>query len=602
VTPATTVSTKLDRRLVLLAAGVAALALLAVLAWLLVGGSDREVSVYPNHRTLAASPQTAIVFRGASRDELGDVAVVGSRSGRHTGRWQPHRDGRGASFIPGRAFTPGERVTVEAGVQVAGTGAERSSFVVARRSTAPPPPYDKAKPPTDPAVQAFASRPDLRPPDIAVETASERAPRGDIFVAPKRGATQQGPMILDRAGELVWFDPLRGDEQAFDFRAQSYHGKPVLTWWQGRMAIYRGAGVGRVVDSSYRPVATVHAGNGYALDAHEFSLTRAGTALVMSYFIAPWDLSKLGGRRDGLVEDNVVQEIDVDSGAVLFEWHALGTIPLGDSYRPAPRRRGQVHDPFHVNSIDVGADGDFLISARHTSTIYKIDRETGDVVWRLGGKHSSFAMQPGTKFNLQHDARFHPDGTITLFDNVAEDLPARGRRSRGLTIALDDKQRTASLVSEFEHPDGLLSPTQGSMQQLQGGGAFVGWGGLQPYFTEFDRDGGTVFDARFRAKGVETYRAYLMSWSARPAGRPSAAATSSGAGTTVRASWNGATDVSRWRVRPEEGGRATTAERRGFETTVRLGGHPRSVVVEALGRSGRVLGTSDRVVVSRTRR
>jgi hypothetical protein len=598
VTPATTISRSRRRQAALPLAALAGAAALAVFVLRPGAGSDAVVSVYPSPRTLAASAETSITFRGIAPGDLDDVEVIGSRSGLHSGRWLPHRDGRGAAFEPERPFTAGERVTVDAGVRIAGTHGEHSSFLVARRSSARPAPYDEAKPPGGRGVQAFASRPDLRPPAIAVEKASARSARGSIFVAPKRGATQQGPMILDGRGELVWFRPLRGDQQAFDFRAQTYRGRPVLTWWQGRVATYRGDGVGRIVDRSYRPVATVRAANGYDLDLHELKLTPAGTALVMSYVVVPWDLTKLGGRRDGLVEDNVVQEIDVETGALLFEWHALGTIGLGESYRPAPRGGGKVHDPYHLNSVDLDADGNLVLSARHTNAVYKVDRRTGNVIWRLGGKRSSFAMGPGTEFKLQHDARVHDDGTITLFDNVAEDLPARGRRSRGMTLALDGERRTASLVRELEHPDEILSPTQGSMQALGGGGAFVGWGGLQPLFTEFDRDGRTVFDARFRAKGVETYRAYRMPWRARRGpGRPAVAATAGVLGTTVRVSWNGATEVARWRVRPAGGGEPATAARDGFETTIRVNGLPRSVVVEALGAKGRVLGRSERVAV-----
>jgi hypothetical protein len=477
----TTASPTRRRRSVSALAVIAFLAALAAIAVVVgrLGGDDAvAVSVFPGPTTLAASAETAITVRGAVPADLEGFEVTGSRSGRHAGRWRPHRDGGGAAFVPDAPFAAGERVTVDAGMRIGGADGESSSFVVARRLMGKPQPYDKAKPPGDQGVQAFASQPGLHPPAIAVDTASERAEPGRIFVAPKRGATQQGPMILDESGELVWFNPLPGDYQAFDFRAQTYRDKPVLTWWQGRMQTYRGAGVGRIVDTSYRPVATVRAGNGYAMDAHELKLTPAGTALVMSYFAVPWDLSDLGGRRDGVVEDNVVQEIDVESGAVLFEWHTLGSIPLGDSYRPAPKQRGKMHDPWHLNSIDLDRDGDFIVSARHTNAIYKIDRDTGEVVWRLNGKRSSFQMGRGTKFALQHDARVQRGGTITLFDNVAEDLPARGRESRGMTLALDHEVGTASLVREFEHPDGILSATQGSMQALRSGGAFVGWGGL----------------------------------------------------------------------------------------------------------------------------
>jgi Arylsulfotransferase (ASST) len=599
VTPVTTTapSSRRSRALVpATAALVAAVAALVILA-LRGGGDETEVSVYPGPTTLAASTGTGIVVRGAGSGDLDGIEVTGSRSGGHAGAWREHPDGNGATFVPDEPFAHGERVTVDAGMPIAGLDGKSSSFVVTRRNTAPSPPDDQAKEPAAQGVQTFASQPGLHPPGVRVDTASERAHRSKVFVGPKRGATQQGPMIVDASGELVWFRPLRGNEQAFDFRAQRYRGKPVLTWWQGRMQLYRGGGVGRIVGTRYRPVATVRAGNGYVMDAHEMKLTPAGTALVMSYFVVPWDLTKLGGRRDGLVEDNVVQEIDVDTGAVLFEWHTLGAIPLGESYRPAPQKRGQIHDPWHLNSVELDRDGDFIVSARHGNALYKIDRETGNVAWRLGGKNSSFEMGPGTVFRLQHDARVHRDGTLTLFDNVSEKLPARGKRSRGIAIELDQERMTASLAREFEHPDGILSPTQGSMQALRGGGAFVGWGGLQPLFTEFDRGGRVVFDARFRAKGVETYRAYRMPWRARGEGRPRAVASFDGEGTTVRVSWNGATEVARWRVRPAGGGSATTAARDGFETAIRVPGRPGSVVVEALGARGRVLGRSAAVPV-----
>jgi len=593
----TTTATPTRRRnlaLVALAGLIAVAVVVAVVASL--GSGDGEVSVFPDHRTAAASPGTAITFRGADPGDLEDVRVTGSRSGRHEGRWREHPDGRGATFVPEQRFAPGERVTVDVGMRVSGTGERASSFVVARRNTFPRAPDDQAKKPVEQGVQVFASQPDLHPPAIRVDESSGEAQPGRIFVAPKRGATQQGPMIIDSSGELVWFNPLPGNDQAFDFRAQSYLGRPVLTWWQGRMQLYRGSGVGRIVDSRYRPLATVRAANGYHMDAHELTLTPAGTALIMSYFQVPWDLTKLGGRRDGLVEDNVVQEIDVETGAVLFEWHTLGSIPLGESYRPAPKERGKLHDPWHLNSIDVDGDGDFIVSARHDSALYKIDRETGDVVWRLGGKKSDFKLPRDAAFNLQHDARVHPDGTITLFDNVTEDVPAHGRQSRAITLRLDEEKKTAALVREFEHPDGIVATTQGSNQPLEGGGAFVGWGGLNPLFSEFDRDGNLVFDARFAVKGVETYRAYRMPWRARGQGRPRAAATTAGGSTTVKMSWNGSTEVARWRVVPAGGGAAATVSRDGFETAARLPGRPTSFVVEALGAKGKVLGTSERVV------
>jgi hypothetical protein len=582
--------------LLLAIAAVAAIAAVVVIAPIVGGSEDGLVSVYPGHRTVAAAPGTTILFRGAGPDDLGDVTVRGSRSGAHTGRLRASPDGDGAAWVPDEPFTAGERVTVDAGHPVAGVEGDTTFFVVARENEPPPLTFDPPPQLDDRGVQRFASRPDLRPPAVRIGTATDAATAGSVFVAPKRGKTQQGPMIVDHDGGLVWFDPLPGSEQAFDFRSQTYRGKPVLTWWEGRVALYRGNGSGRIVDAAYKPVATVRAPNGYKLDAHEFQLTPQGTALVIAYYPVPWDLSKVGGRRDSLVEDNVVQEIDVATGALLFEWHALGTISLGESIRPAPEKKGQIHDPFHLNSVTVDRDGNFIVSARHTSTIYKIDRATGDIIWRLGGKSSTFKLDPGARFNLQHDARRTADGTLSLFDNVAEDLPAKGRSSRGLELRLDEGAKTASVAHQVEHPRGVLSTTQGSLQTLADGHMFVGWGGMQPYFTEFDADGNAVYDGRF-VPAVESYRAYLMPWSADGEGKPAVAARAAGGATIVRVSWNGATKVASWRA-IAGGAELKTAPRTGFETAFRIPGRPATVAVEALDAGGGVLGRSDDVAVT----
>ena len=365
---------------------------------------------------------------------------------------------------------------------------------------------------------------------------------------------------------------------------QQYGGRDVLTWWEGAVALYRGFGTGRVLDSSYREVARVEMASGYEMDAHEFELTDRGTALVMAYVPVPWDTSAVGGRRDGIVEDCVIQEIDVETGALLFEWHALGSIGLGESYRPAPTKPGQFHDPYHFNSLQLTPDGDYLVSARHTSALYKIDGETGAIVWRLGGKRSDFKLGPGARFNLQHDARMQDDGTISLFDNVTEDVEASGELSRGLVLRLDPKTREAGVVREYEHP-GVISGTQGSMETLGGEKAFVGWGGMRPEFTEYAAPDDVAWEGRFLPNGVESYRAYTMPWSAQPADPPDVKLR----GRLLHISWNGATDVASWRLTPD-GGRTETIGHDGFETSVRFPERPRRVQVVGLSESGEVLG------------
>jgi len=207
--------------------------------------------------------------------ELGDVEVEGSRTGRHGGALRAHSDGRGASFLPEEPFAPGERVTVRTEREVRGGRDGEFAFTVARRAvrsgfgTAPEARLTRGRG----LVQRFRSRPDLTPPSVAVTTRAPGRSRGLTLLGPKQGRGQDGPMLVDDAGQLVWFRPMTSPVQAADVRLQRFRGAPVLTWWQGRIGFGQGRGTGMVVDERYRPVAEVRAGNGYDADLHEFALT-----------------------------------------------------------------------------------------------------------------------------------------------------------------------------------------------------------------------------------------------------------------------------------------------------------------------------------------
>jgi hypothetical protein len=550
-----------------------------------------RVSVFPANGTKNASPGTQITIRGAARRELDDVEVAGSRSGSHDGKLRAHSDGRGASFVPAKPFADRERVTVRVGGSVA------SRFSVTAPVAALLPAQQAGR--QRAGVARFRSRPDLQPSALKVEVARSGTARGNIFVAPKGPKSQGGPMILDSAGRLVWFLPMPGDLQAYDFQVQRYKGRPVLTWWQGEQASGLGRGVGVVYDTAYRPVARIRAGNGYLQDLHEFRLTSRGTAQIDAFNPVGADLTSVGGPADGIVWDCVVQEIDIKTGLVLFEWHSLDHVPIGDSYRRP--NRDKPYDYFHVNSIDDLPDGNLLVSSRDTHTVYAINRSTGQIVWRLGGKHSTFAIGRGADFRWQHDARPHGRDKVSLFDNHAL-TGERGGVSRGLVIRLDRGARRASLVRSFTHPDRIKSPSKGNLQLLTGGHALAGWGGKNPRFSEFAADGTLLFDETFVSPKSSSYRAYRFAWSGHPTDRPAAAATTAGATTTVYASWNGATEVARWRVlsgaAPGSLRAGPTAARIGFETAIPLRGAAKLVQVEALDRSGKVIGRS-RVVAAK---
>jgi hypothetical protein len=462
---------------------------------------------------------------------------------------------------------------------------------------------------SDSTSPAFLTEPTWNPPAITVGTPASGTAPGLVFVAPTghnamfvtQATTpgQFGPMILDNSGEPVWFLPL-ATEVAQNFRAQTYRGRPVLTWYEGPTgSTYGGSCV--IYDGSYRELKRVHGGNGYSCDLHEFLITERGTALLSIYNEVTANLTSIGGPATGQVTEGIVQELDIETGKVLFEWHSLDHVALAESYRTTPDSSGNV-DYFHLNSIGIDEDDNLLISARHTSTIYKLDRKKGDVIWRLGGTKSDFELGPGAAFNFQHDARTHEDGTLTLFDNGATGTGTLDVEpmSRPLRLRLDLHAMSASLVQTYETTTSRLATALGNVQQQPHGGVFVGWGAAGA-FSEFAPAGAVIFDATFPA-GVESYRAFRLPWVGTPATAPAVSAVNAGNGQmTVYASWNGATEVAHWQLNAGPGAHrltgVTRAARAGFETAIIAPAAP-YVSVTALDADREALGTSATVAVS----
>ena len=581
-------------RLLVAGALIVAAAALAVVLMLVLdtgdvtAGPPDPVTASPVPGGRWASPATEISLRGLPPHRLGTISVSGSRSGRHAGRLEPHFDGEGASFVPDEPFEPGEEVKVSTELTIPGAREGDYRFWISRPATPPPP--RPAERPGGP-VQRFRSRPDLTIPQIRVLERKPATSPGHVFIAPKRGSGLDGPMILDNSGRLVWARQAPPNTQVADFRLQRYRGQPVLTWWEGTTTVGVGFGEGVVLDQDYRELMRVRSGNGYEADLHEFLITPRGTALLLVYAYVNADLTSVDGPQDGVAIDGVVQELDLETGRVLFEWHSLDQIGFDESHWPLPEdARKEAYDYIHLNSVGIDTDGDLLVNARHTWAAYKIDRHTGSVRWRLGGKRSDFALDDGAQFAYQHDVRRRPDGAITMFDNAASQAPQPGKASRGLALELDETSRSARVADEWVHPDRLLSETQGNTQVLPNGNVFVGWGS-QPAFSEFTAGGELVFDGRI-GEGNDNYRAYRGTWTGRPTTRPALVIDD---GEAV-VSWNGATGVDRWQLlagprrsalRP-----VATAPRRGFETTLRVPSGARYVAARAIGPAGRNLGES----------
>jgi hypothetical protein len=442
-------------------------------------------------------------------------------------------------------------------------------------------------------VWAFRSRPDLAPAAAEVTGKGSGTAPGYVFVALKEGVGEHGPMVLDDRGQLVWFERYI---TARDFKVQRYRGRPVLTWWEGSVVAGHGVGEYVIFDDSYREISRVRAGNGFEGDLHEFLITPEDTALLTAYEAVPADLSPAGGAEHGIVWDGIAQEVDIQTGEVLFEWRSLDHVGVDESYITPPGDPDFVHDYFHINSVDVDHDNNLLVSARNTWAVYKVDRASGEVLWRLGGKRSDFEMGEGMRIAFQHDARRQEDGTITIFDNGAG--PRILDESRGIVVELDEDAMKATLVREYASPEKILATSQGNAQLLPGGNMFVGWGSA-PSLSEFSRDGELLMNAGFPSE-CESYRAFRFPWSGHPTEAPALAAERRSENrVALYASWNGATEVAAWEVisgpRPNRLRPLGSVPRDGFETPMLAQTRDRYVAVRARDGSGKELGTSTSV-------
>ena len=355
------------------------------------------------------------------------------------------------------------------------------------------------------------------PPPVTVLTHAAGTDTGDILIAPEGRGYAAGPEILSSSGQVVWFHALAPGETATDFRTQTYQGAPVLTWFQGSGL----DGTDYIYNDHYQQIAEVRAGNGYYTDFHEFLITPSNTALILADVMGTADLSSIGGPRDQKVFNGVVQEIDIPTGRVLFQWNSADHVPYGDSHNPRPPSAAMPWDWFHINAVHLDTDGNLLINSRYTWTTYKVNLHGGDILWQLGGKHTTFKLTAGPGqvldsageiFAFQHDPEAVGNDEYTFFDNESDGSTSLLPHSRVVTVKLDLATKMATLVRSANQPEGRTVPAEGNAQTTPNGDWFVGWGEL-PYLSEFGPSGQLLFNARFPA-GVSTYRAYRLPWPA----------------------------------------------------------------------------------------
>jgi hypothetical protein len=459
----------------------------------------------------------------------------------------------------------------------------------------------------------FVATPKLHPAKITIKRhrpASKLAP-GYLMVASfpdltqnKLMAGQSGPLILDNRGQPVWFKPVPTDVLANNLTTQRYDGKPALSWWQGVVSnqgeILKGKDI--VVDQHYRTVATLGTVDGWIPALHEFVVSGHDAWAIVSKNIQT-DFSAEGGPANGTLIDTAVAEFDLGTHKMVRLWDPVGHVPLSDSYgRPNPQ--SGVWDAYHTNSVKLVGHDKLLVGMRNTWAAYLIDLPSGKIEWKLGGKPlagtANFSIPRNAQFEWQHDVELHSGNIATVFDDHCCAIVGPGKfanptgPSRALTLKLNTANHTASLVSQITRGPNFNAAFLGSTQPLAGGNELVSWGS-QPYFSEYDKTGRLLLDARWPSPDL-SYRAYRERWTGSPSYRPDGAVRKKRGNSTVFASWNGATQVVSWRVLAGRDGShlktVATKRRTGFETWIAFKHTYKAYKAVALDRRGKVLGRS----------
>ena len=507
------------------------------------------MTISPLPGTPDASPQTQISILGTPAANITGVTATGSLTGAHEGHLEAYSAGQGASFLPNVPFQEGEEVSVS--VQLAEGGPLSDSFAIAH--TTAPQPFLTLIGEEPEEQQHFQSEPGIAPPKVNV-TKPNPSLAGDLFLDPLPGPIihpggakllefkpvgPNGTMILNPAGQMLWWRQLPENYAAGALELKTYEGKQVLTWWQGRVTeVANGEGEGIIANDAYETIATVKAGNGYASDIHEFDVRPDGTALIDAYTSI---CTPVCSESEPPVQDGVIEEIDIHTGLVMWEWHALGVISPSDSEVPPA---AGVWDAYHLNSVQQLPEEKLLVSMRDMSSIYEIDQKTGAMIWTLGGKKNQFKYGGVLQFYFQHDARLE-GSKLSMFDNEAGP-PLKGL-SRGLVLHLNIAGKKASVSREFGRTEKTVAGSEGSTQRLPKGKVMVGFGTTN-FMAEYSnkretgKKGTEIFEAQLPV-GDGTYRVLRYPWTrhaehrcrrSRPAGNRPVRSTSTPAGTARR--------------------------------------------------------------------
>lgn len=485
---------------------------------------------FPANGATMVNPTTSIILRSADSLESklvnsSLIVVEGTRSGRHTGKVTLASDRRTITFKAATPFLYSEWVTVSIkGVRSVHNmmldslgfrfkiALELPKHVAAIESSTDP---VTASPVFEPVMLAAASKEgdrtlstsltgnDSLPRNFIITGRSDNPSSGKIFLANFAASFAVTPppgylMILNNDGSPVFSHLLKA--HAFDFKVQP---NGLLTYYDSQSGLFYG------LDSNYEVVDSFKANDGYSTDPHELRVLPNGNFLTISFDTQRVDMSQMvtAGNPDARVVGAVIQEQDKDRN-VLFLWRSWDHFKVTDATHE--NLLDATIDYVHANAIEVTSDGNILLSSRHLDEITKIDRTTGAILWRMGGKNNQFTFTNDTLgFSHQHCIRELPNGHYTLFDNGNFHVPMF---SRALEISVDEPKKEVTKVWEYRKDTNLYSAAMGSVERLPDGNTLIGWGIKgTPAVTEVRPDNSVALEFSLKPTNV-SYRAFRFPW------------------------------------------------------------------------------------------
>ena len=455
------------------------------------------------------------------------ISVTGSESGVTRGQIRLASDNKTINFNPLLPFTEGETVYVSITPHLKNRNTPQLksiSYSFTIGNSEPELPMIEKKPVPEPEIDNLTTplklnqlkesgtvgRATISANGVAIPsdfpgftvTTNINPSAGYIFL--NNWGNQPYNMILDNDCNPVWY--WRTPDRRRDFKVQKVGNDSILT-----MLVRSGYPFGQgyiALNNQYTVIDSFYSVNGYSTDEHELQVLENGNYIVIGIRNRTIDHPTLG--RVSINESNF-QEF-TGEGDLLMDWQPLeeGHFDLLDI---DPIWVGEPHFP-HMNSVDIDDDGNYILSSRHLSEVTKINRQTGEIIWRFGGKNNQFTIlnDPLNGFSSQHDVRVQGNGHYTMFDNGNGHNPPT---SRAVEYVLNTEDSLASMVWEYryvqQNPNDQ-SHFMGNAQRLPSGNTQINWAEYWlPKVTEVTPDGEKVYEMNF-LYGEYCYRAFRFPW------------------------------------------------------------------------------------------